>query len=44
LFPKIIKLALDLPNKVTQPIPILKQGNKNKISFIIQLNDLNNSI
>ena len=31
LFPKIIKLALDLPKKICKPIPILKAGKLVKI-------------
>ena len=33
LLPKMIKLALDLPNKICQPIPILKQGVSHSISL-----------
>jgi hypothetical protein len=42
LFPKIIKIALDLPKKICKPIPILKAGKytfhsreiSEKISFL----------
>jgi len=33
LLPKIIKLALQLPTLITNPIPLLKQNNNHSISF-----------
>lgn len=33
VFPKIIELALDLPNKLLKPIPILKSGLKSSHIF-----------
>jgi hypothetical protein len=34
LFPKIIKLAIDLPKKLQRPIPILKAGLSIKYKFV----------
>lgn len=33
LLPKIIKLALKLPNLITSPVPLLKQHSNQSISF-----------
>ena len=34
IFPKIIKLALDLPKKICKPIPILKAGWEKSCFFV----------
>ncbi len=40
LIPKIAKLAISLPKKVTKPIPILKSGKLVNITYFAYCNHL----